>query len=255
MNNNAEIKEDEAYKYYLYKANKTSWYFNDLIKNNFSGYNAVKFRNNQNVYVWLENVTIKGDFYTGRLAKNGTTHNVLIEDCIDWMIVDNRRLIGGYTIRHYRDTLDNDQKLNFDIDFGIKIDDGNDFFKPDLSTPEGAIIKIEDYYSEKNLDGVLSCKDFLREAENILTERKIPIPEELKSEIAEILELTFYKDLKESGFPCFKNIERCFTVKEKKKDLLLIEEKVIHQDGNFTLNNLWVWRSKEGEWKVLNLIE
>jgi hypothetical protein len=79
MNNNAEIKEDKAYQYYLYKANKTLWYFNDLIKNNFSGYNAVKFRNKQNVYVWLENVTIEGNFYTGRLAKNGTTHNVLIE--------------------------------------------------------------------------------------------------------------------------------------------------------------------------------
>jgi hypothetical protein len=65
------------------------------------------------------------------------------------MIVDNRRLIGGYTIRHYRDTLDNEERLNFDIDFGVKIDDGNDHFKPDFSTPEGAIIKIEDYYSEK----------------------------------------------------------------------------------------------------------
>ena len=254
MNNNAEIKEDKAYQYYLYKANKTLWYFNDLIKNNFSGYNAVKFRNKQNVYVWLENVTIEGDFYTGRLAKNGTTHNVLIENCIDWMIVDNRRLIGGYTIRHYRDTLDNEERLNFDIDFGVKIDDGNDHFKPDFSTPEGAIIKIEDYYSEKNLDGVLSCKDFLKEAENILSDRDITIPEELKSEIAEILELAFYRDLKESGFPCFKNIERSFNIKKEKKDLLLIEEKVIYKDGKFTINNLWVGFNNN-EWKVLNLAE
>jgi len=256
MNNSAKIEETKEYIYYLYKAKNTLWYFNDFIKNGFLEYNSVKFKNNEDVYVWLENVKIEGNYYSGNLAENGNFQKILINDVIDWMIIENGRLIGGYTIRHYRDTLDDDEtKINFDIDFGVIIDDGNDFFKPDFSTPEGTIIKIEDFYSAKNLEGVLSCKNFLKEAENLLNERDLMITEELVAEIAETLKLTFIQDLKEHGFPYFKDIERNFTLIKEKEDMQLIEEKVIYQDGNITINNLWVWRSKESEWKLLNLAE
>ncbi|MDC8102655.1 DUF2314 domain-containing protein [Chryseobacterium rhizosphaerae] len=255
MNNSAKIEENNIYQYNIYKAKNTLWYFNDLIKSGFSDYNSVKFKNSEGVYVWLENVKIEENYYLGNLAENGNSQKILINDVIDWMIIDKGRLIGGYTIRHYRDTLDDEAKLNFDIDFGVMIDDGNDFFKPDSSTPEGVIIKIEDYYSAKNLEGVLSCKNFLKEAENLLIERNLMITEELVTEIAETLKVTFIQDLKENGFPYFKDIERKFTLKEEKEDMQLIEEKVIYQDGNITLNNLWVWCSKEREWSVLNLVE
>ncbi len=70
--------------------------------------------------------------------------------------------------------------MNFDIDFGVKIDDGNDFFKPDLTTPEGTIIKIENFYSNKDLRGVISCRDFEMEAKNLLKERGAVITTETK---------------------------------------------------------------------------
>ncbi|MCT2561809.1 DUF2314 domain-containing protein [Chryseobacterium herbae] len=254
MNNSANIEVDKIYQYNLYKAKNTLWYFNDFIKNESSEYNSVKFKNEKDVFVWLENVKIENKYYLGKLAENGNLKKVLVEDVIDWMIIKEGRLLGGYTIRHYRDTLDEEAKLNFDIDFGVKIDDGNDFFMPDSSTPEGAIIKIENFYSDENLDGVLSCKSFITEAENLLKERELNNTEEIKSELAEVLKLSLIEDLKLNGFPSFRDIERNFTLIEKKQNQQLIEEKIIYENGTVTFNNLWVGYIN-GEWKVLNLIE
>lgn len=255
MNNSAKIEENDIYQYNLYKAKNTLWYFNKLIKNGFSGYNSVKFKNKEEVYVWLENVKIEENNYLGHLAENRLSQKISIDEVIDWMIIEQGRLIGGYTIRHYRDTLDNEAKMNFDIDFGVKIDDGNDFFKPDLKTPEGAIITIENFYSDKNLDGVLTCKNFLQEAENLLEERKLDITEELKTKIAETLEPSFIEDIKSSGFPYFKDVERNFTLKEKLENKHLIEEKIIYSDKTITINTLWVGYSGNQKWKVLNRVD
>ena len=248
MNNSAKIEENKLYEYNLYKAKNTLWYFNSLIKRSCNDYYiAVKFMDSNNAYVWLENVKIEGDYYSGDLAENGNFQMILINDVIDWMIVEEGRLIGGYTIRHYRNTLDDESKMNFDIDFGVKIDDGNDFFNPDLTTPEGAIIKIENYYTEQNLEGVFSCKDFEKEAENLLEERGAIITKEIKNKIAEALKSSLIETYQSNEFPHFENIERCFTLLEEKEDQQLIEEKVIFQNGNFTFNNFWVWRSKGGD--------
>lgn len=255
MNNSAKIEEDNIYQYNLYKAKNTLWYFNDLIKIGGSGYNSVKFKNNEDVYVWLENVKIEGNYYLGNLAENSISQKIMIDNVIDWMIIEEGRLIGGYTIRHYRDTLDDEAKLNFDIDFGVKIDDGNDFFKPDSSTPEGVIIKIENYYSNRDLKGVISCRDFEMEAENLLKERGAIITAETKNKISEALKSSLIETFQSNEFPNFENIERCFTLVEEKEDQRLIEEKVIYQNGNFTFNKLWVCQTKEGDWKILNLVE
>ncbi len=255
MNNIGKIEIDNAYQYQLYKAKNTLWYFNDLIKSKSTNYRSVKFKNEENVYVWLENVIIEGDYYSGILSETNSPLKVLIDDIIDWMTIENGRLIGGYTIRHYRSNLSEEEKINFDIDFGVTIDDGNDYFHPSSSTPEGAIIKIENFYSDENLEGVLSCKNFLMEAENLLNERGALTTEEILTEVIEVLKISFIEDLKSNKFPIFNNIERTFTLKEEKRNLRLIEEKVIYSDGTITFNNLWVGFSNEKEWKVLNLTE
>lgn len=249
-----EIEETKEYLYYIYKAKNTLWYFNDLIKNGFSEYNSVKFQNTEGIYIWLENVKIEDNNYLGNLADSGLSQKIPINEVIDWMIIERGRLIGGYTIRSYRDTLNEDEKLNFDIDFGVTIDDGNDFFKPDLSTPEGAIIKIENYYSDKNLEGILSCKNFLQEAEILLEEKGLKVTEELKIQVAETLKVSLIESLQSNGFPYFKNIERIFTLEEKLNDRQLIKEKVIYPDGSITFNKLWVGHSN-GEWRVLNNVD
>lgn len=248
-----KIEETKEYTYYLYKAKCTLWYFNNLINEGYDNYSCVKFKNSDNVYVWLENIKIEGEYYSGNLTENNQTFKVKIESVIDWMIIDNGRLLGGYTIRHYRNSLDDEAKLNFDIDFGVKIDFGNDFFKPDFSTPEGAIIMLENYYSDKNLDGILTCKNFIMEAYNLLKEKEILITEDLQSEVAEVLKLSLIENLQTNGFPDFKNIERVFMCIEKEENQQLIEEKIIHPNCVFSVNKFWVGYYKN-EWKVLNSI-
>lgn len=254
MNNNAQIEEDNEYLYQLYKAEKTLWYFNILIENKFSGYTAVKYKNEHGTYVWLENVIVEKEFYSGQLSENQNSEKVLIKNVIDWMIIEDGRLIGGYTIRHYRNTLDDEDKMNFDIDFGVRIDSGNDFFKPDLSTSEGAIIMLEKFYTDENIKGIMACKDFKMEAESMLKNSEMEITEATKTEMAEVLRLTLIEDLQSHGFPHFINIERNFTLLKEKSNQRLIKEKIIFEDGTITINNFWIGFS-EGEWKVLNLVE
>ncbi|MBB6370769.1 DUF2314 domain-containing protein [Chryseobacterium shigense] len=254
MNNRAKIEENSIYNYNLYKAQNTLWYFNNLINNCYND-TAIKFMDSNNVYVWMENVKIEGDYYTGELAENGNAHKVPINDVIDWMVIEDGRLIGGYTIRHYRNTLDDEAKMNFDIDFGVKIDAGNDFFKPDLTTPEGAIIKIEIFYTEENLEGVISCKDFEMEAENMLKDSDLELTESTKNDLAEVLKLALIEDIKSNGFPHFNNIERNFSLITEQQDQKLIEETIIFENDTTKRNKFWIGQSKSGDWKVLNLVE
>ena len=257
MNNNANMEIDKIYRYNLYKAKNTLWYFNSLIMNKNPEYNSVKFKNNEGVYVWLEDVKIEGNYYSGNLAENGNPQNILINDVIDWMIIETGRLIGGYTIRHYRNTLDDEAKMNFDIDFGVNIDDGNDFFYPDLSTPEGAIIMLENFYTEQSLDGGLSCKDFYKESKNVLLETGQNLEEQLIQETAELLKLVFIENLQRNGMPNFANTERVFEslLSNKHENKQLIEEKLIYADGRSEVNRFWVAKNSEDKWKVLDMVE
>ncbi|UIR57833.1 DUF2314 domain-containing protein [Sphingobacterium sp. SRCM116780] len=255
MNNQIIIEVNQDYIYAVYKAKNTIWYFNELIKNGFSGYNSIKYSNNNQVFVWLENVRIEGEYYVGVLAENGDPERVPLADAIDWLVIEDARLIGGYTIRYYRRTLDEDERINFDGYYGVRIDEGNDFFRPDRSSAEGAIITIENFYNNKDLNGILSCKDFRKEAENILIENNIEINEETRSKIEAVLKISFVEDLELNGFPNFDEIDRVFTLKDQKKDQHLIEEKVIYRDGSITINNLWVGFLKDDGWKVLNRVD
>ncbi|AZB30324.1 DUF2314 domain-containing protein [Chryseobacterium balustinum] len=248
---------NENYLYSLYKAKNTFWYFIEQIENNaVLSYTAVKFKNENDIYVWLENIEYKNNFFEGVLSENNEHKSIPSASVIDWMIVKGDRLIGGYTIRHYRDSLPEDEKVNFDIDFGLRIDDGNDFFYPDLSTPEGALITLENFYTQKSLDGVLSCKDFHEEAKNVLLGAEMDLKEELINETAELLKLAFIENLQKYGMPNFENAERVFNriVYNEKENTALIEEKLIYSDGN-NINKFWVSENEKKEWKVLNLVE
>ncbi|WP_139422729.1 DUF2314 domain-containing protein [Chryseobacterium mulctrae] len=257
MNNKAKIEVSNEYLYVLYKAKNTLWHFiNQLEKRSFD-YNAVKFKDEKGIYVWLETVKYENNFFSGILPENNGKKNVSADGVIDWMLVEKGRLIGGYTIRFYRDSLSDEEKINFDIDFGLRIDNGNDFFKPDLSTPEGALISLENFYTEHSLEGALSCKDFYKEAINVLLETGKDVEEKLIQETAELLKLAFIENLQDNGMPNFKNVERVFNRiiynKEEKKQL--IEEKLIYDNGEEQINKFWISENEEKKWKILDLVE
>ncbi|MCQ9634160.1 DUF2314 domain-containing protein [Chryseobacterium sp. WG23] len=255
MNKSFQLEENQEYLYLLYKAKNTIWHFNKLIKEGYMGYTSIKFKNKDEIFVWLEDVRIEDGYYSGVLAENGNPENVPFSEAVDWLIIENQRMLGGYTIRQYRNMLGEEDKLNFEIYCGARIDDGDDFFRPDLTTPEGAIIRIEEFYNNKDLDGIFSCKDFRKEAENIMIDHSVVVNEKNLTMITAALKTSFVDDLEISGFPNFEGIERVFTLKDQREDQHLIEEKVIYRDGAITKNELWVWNSGPSGWKVLNLVE
>ncbi|KXH84901.1 DUF2314 domain-containing protein [Chryseobacterium kwangjuense] len=255
MNNTFQLEENQEYLYLLYKAKNTIWYFNKLIKEGYVGYSSIKFKNKDEIFVWLEDVRIEDGYYCGVLAENSDPEKVPDSEAVDWLIIENQRMLGGYTVRHYRNMLGEEERLNFEIDCGFRIDDGADFFRPDLSTAEGAIITIEEFYNNKDLDGIFSCKDFRKEAENIMIDHSVMVNEKNLLTITSVLKRSFVDDLEISGFPNFEGIERVFTLKDQREDQQLIEEKVIYRDGSITINELWVWNSGPAGWKVLNLVE
>ncbi|MGE6397378.1 DUF2314 domain-containing protein [Chryseobacterium scophthalmum] len=250
-----QVEVGQEYLYQLYKAKNTIWYFNEVIKNGYSGYASIKFKNQDEIFCWLENIRIEDCYYCGFLEENNKAQKVPMHEAVDWMIIENGRMLGGYSIRHYRNMLGEYEKKSFDLDCKFQIDEGNDFFKPDRSTPEGAIITIEQFYNKKDLNGVFSCKDFRKEAENIMIAHSVEINEKRQTMIMSALKMSLIEDLESNGFPHFEGIERVFTIKDRKEDQQLIEEKVIYRDGSITINNLWVWNSGKEGWKILNLEE
>lgn len=256
MNKSFQLEVNQEYLYLLYKAKNTIWYFNELAKSSYSGYySAIKFQNEDGIFVWLENIRIEDSYYCGVLSESNEPKTVPLNTAIDWMIIEEQRMLGGYSIRHYWNTLGEEEKLNFEIECGFRIDEGNDFFRPDRSTPEGAILSIEQFYSLKDLDGIISCKDFRKEAENIMIEHSVEINEKTHEMITSALKVSFFEELELNGFPKFEGLDRVFTMQYQREDQQLIEEKVIYSDGTVTINRLWVWYSGKDGWKVLNLVE
>lgn len=127
--------------------------------------------------------------------------------------------------------------------------------KLDLSTPEKAIISLEESYSSQNINAVFMCKDFEVEAEYLL---KNQFPELLKNkdalkETAEMLKLSLVKYLQDSGFPSFENVhERNFSTEKLPNGLIKVSETCIYKDGSRAVNEHHaIW--KNDGWRVLNL--
>lgn len=172
----------------------------------------------------------------------------------DWMIIENGRLIGGYTIRAIRNDLTGSALANFDRGLGgMIVDEGEDYFLPDDSTPEGAIIKIENAYNQDNVEEAINCKDFIIEAE-LMLKKKTKVdspPKNLIDSTAELLKLSFIKSLQENGIPKFHGIKRAFTNREKiSADHMLITSVAIYPDGKKYAQKINVIK-KDNSWKVL----
>lgn len=172
----------------------------------------------------------------------------------DWMIIENGRLIGGYTIRAIRDDLNGKALNNFDRSLGgMTVDAGEDYFLPDDSTPEGAIVKLEDAFDADDLDRAIACKDFTKEAEMMLKKMdRADLGSEIIDKTAEVLRLSFIKSLQENGIPKFNGVKRAFPKREKIDDNhMIITEVCYYPDGGHSTQRLNTYKSANG-WKVLS---
>lgn len=174
----------------------------------------------------------------------------------DWMIFENGVLIGGYTIRAIRDGLPKSQVASFDRSLGgILIDDGEDHYDLDRSTPEGAILSIEKAYSSKNLDEILKFKNFKREAMMMLDGRENMDEAtlmKLSKPVSRALENEFISSFSETGFPDFNNVKRNFPLREKITDKhYIITEICRHPDGSRSQQRINTYLEDDG-WVVMH---
>lgn len=263
--------ENERMVWGIKKANLTLHYFKECIENPKSGqaYFSLKgkFEDEENIeHIWLQNPkfntdgTILGTI--GNEPIDVTTVKIDEEVTIspdhisDWMIIENGRLIGGYTIRAIRDAYSGKELVSFDKSLGgMIVDDGEDYFVANLETPEGAIISLENAYNNDDIEAVILCKDFNKEAELLLQETlKTEIDNELISSTSEIFKLAFMKDIQENGMPKFIDIKRAFKRREISEHQCEITEICYYNDGGKSSQKFATYKTGD-EWKVLGVVE
>ena len=212
-------------------------------------------------HIWLDDVSFdSSNIFYGKVGNNpmsvanvslGQEVGVGSDDVSDWMIAEDGRLIGGYTIRALREGLKGSELKAFDRKVGMYIDEGVDYFEHDQSTPEGAILCLEDAYDARDLDQALACKHFQAEATLLLKKFTFPSDAEMVSKTAEALQLTFIQQL-HGEFPSFEGLLRAFPRREYiDEDLCIVTEVCHYPDGGKSEQRLYVSR-KDGLWYVLH---
>lgn len=126
----------------------------------------------------------------------------------------------------------------------------------DFTTPEGAILSLEDAYRAQDVEAAVRCKDFQVEATLMLKklDQDFSGDPEILAKTAEVLELGFRAELKR-GFPDFRDVVSTFPEKqpyEGRDDILLVTEQCRRGDGTPTMNNLVVAKTSDG-WKVISV--
>ena len=259
--------DDERMNWAIEKARATLHYFqNSLITpQSYQQYFSVKVLIEDgpyNEHLWLTTPSFddEGNLYGVVGNKPVSITSVAINQRIgiesqfisDWMIIEDGCLIGGYTIRAIRDGLPDSEKIDFDRIAGLYIDEGIDYFVHDFSTPEGAILCLEDAYDEQDIHRAVACKNFVEEARMLLEKMNDTLNnEEILQTTADVLRLSFIKSLENEGFPIFTGINRAYPQREKiSQNLFLITEVCIFPDGGRSTQKIYTFRDDEG-WKVL----
>jgi uncharacterized protein YegJ (DUF2314 family) len=263
---NAE-SADAQMNWAMEKARLTIGYFKESIQqpqeNQYGHSLKVRIQDaNGTEHMWLGDLSLDDDgLYYGMIDSDpvtvtsvqvGTRIGIPHDAISDWLLVEDGRLIGGYTIRVYRESLSDSERIEFDRGFGIGIDYGYDFFPHDMKTPEGAILCLEDAYTANDVAAALACKDFETEARMLL--EQIPsmagYAEELVTQTAETLRLSFEAHMRSGGVPSFAGFHHAFPEREfLNPDTVIVSEICYHPDGRMTLDRLIVTRHGD-EWRV-----
>ena len=124
----------------------------------------------------------------------------------------------------------------------------------DFTTPEGAILCLEEAYRRKDIEAAVRAKNFITEARLVLRKSKLDIlvdDEESVAKTAELLEMSFRSHTM-TEWPDFSSQESFFPKIEVIDDrIVAVTEVCRFQDGLFSKQQILVGRTAEG-WRVLN---
>jgi hypothetical protein len=126
----------------------------------------------------------------------------------------------------------------------------------DFSTPESAIQSLESAYQAHDVEAAVACKDFRAEAELMLqnVNPQFADDKEIISQTAEVLELSYRKDIEQNGFPDFAGVKSSFPKTERlNNQLVIVTEVCEYPDGVTMVQRLNVYKTAAG-WRVLNAL-
>ena len=119
------------------------------------------------------------------------------------------------------------------------------------STPEEAIISLENAYSNQDLDKVIESKDFETEAKLILQSSGMDLTKEIIRETAELLRLSLIDHIHSNGYPNFNDAERVFSnLNEVDQNLYFLEETLIYSNGEKYINKILLTKNND-QWKIV----
>ncbi len=123
----------------------------------------------------------------------------------------------------------------------------------DFTSPEGAILCLEDAFRRRDIEAAIAAKDFNTEARLMLqkTGFKEHMDDEMITKTAEALVASFRAHTTER-WPDFEGLESFFTNREPHSDKVVIVTEVCRfPDGGFSQQQMLVAETAQG-WRVLN---
>ena len=129
----------------------------------------------------------------------------------------------------------------------------------DLSSPRATLRTLEAAYTSKNMDTVVAAHDFHVEAEVMLERLAVqkkwhsPPDAELIAKTAEVLELSFRKEIKARGFPNFNEL-KCAVAEENpvQEGIVMLLEKCRYPDGQDSTQKLY-FAFRDEKWRIFNV--
>ncbi len=126
-------------------------------------------------------------------------------------------------------------------------------YAADFTTPEGAILCLEDAYRRRDLDGAVACKDFAIEAKLMLETigGGFDRDGDIIAKTAETLELSFRMHTIKA-WPDFTRLQSFFVAREAYKNgVVVVTEICRFPDGRTSRQKILVAQTPRG-WRVLN---
>jgi hypothetical protein len=126
----------------------------------------------------------------------------------------------------------------------------------DFTTPEGAILCLEDAYRRHDIEAAVACKDFRIEATLLLADAAPEAADdpEVQAQAADVLEQAFRKE-KAEAWPDMAGVESFFVGREDLTDeFVVVNEFNRFPDGTFAEVYLQVALTEKG-WRVLGLCD
>ena len=123
----------------------------------------------------------------------------------------------------------------------------------DFTTPEGAILCLEDAYRRRDIEAAIAAKDFKAEARLMLqkTGFKNNIDDEMIAKAAEAL-IASFRAHTTANWPDFEGLESFFTKREPHADKVVLVTAVCRfPDGGFSQQQILVAETPKS-WRVLN---